>query len=119
MAFSSWPGTVSNNALVETYREQDEDWGSKFQPDDGPELRATSVTVSTSRISYEVMWTATEWGNAMTFYRTTLSKGTKKFTVTNAKTGTSNELCEFVSPPERREVGFGSYRVSISLRRFN
>ena len=118
MAFDVWPVGIPNKALVGTYSERVEPWTDSFQVEEGPPMEGPSGTMRTDLISYEIILDNTDRAALMTFYQTTLEQGVKYFTTANPEYG-GTETYKFAQAPEVRSLVPGTYRVSVSLRRFH
>lgn len=110
---ASWPGTLPQLPLIQSYKETTPNVTIRTTMDAGPAKVRRRFTAGVRTINVEFLLTSAQTQTLDDFYQTTLSGGSLSFTWVNPRTGGS-ESCRFVQPPEYISNS-GYFRSSFSL----
>lgn len=110
----SWPSTVPQKALLGSIKFEDEQNVDEFQTDVGPPLRTRASSVAGEKVSYDYIFSSSEYEALRTFWRTDLNDGVSEFTRVHPRTG-STVTCVFLSKPNGQLLPNGYVRTSIQL----
>lgn len=110
----SWPGSLPQKPLFDTWNESPADNLVRFQPDVGPEKRRRRTTRGRKVVSCQFLMTGAEVAVLDTFYETTLQDGALAFDWDHPRTDV-NKSWAFTEPYDLVCVGPDDYRITVKL----
>ncbi|BBF93385.1 hypothetical protein [Blastochloris tepida] len=111
---ASWPPTVPQSAVLESYVHVPVRNVERFEPDSGPPIERRTASVACASLSFDTMMTTGQLADLRRFYLSTLQDGVLPFDRVDP-VGGETIRCKFADVYAPRRVAPDRWRVGLSF----
>ncbi len=110
-----WPVTLPQEPLIEGFSGNIVDDTLRSDVDQGPPLARPLFTGNATRMQMQQILTAAQKATLLTFYRTTLFRGSYRFEWSNTQTGGVTKEFFFMSAPMFEPLSHAAWRATYDF----